>query len=219
MRVAVDPDLLSASGIPLPQVIAAIGESNVSVPSGLVRSSEITVPVKTENVVGSVAEIRGILVGASPSGPVTLSDVASVELTDAVPASIYRANGSAAIGVSIIKGPDANTVEVTSSVREVLDEMAETVPGLEIVVVSDQGPQIQGQIDSLLTEAAFGFLFAVCVVFVFMLTVRPTVIRGLAATLRPTVVIGLSIPLSVLSAVLLMAWQDMSLNFMTARAG
>ena len=215
VRVAVDPDLLSASGIPLPQVIAAIGESNVSVPSGLVRSSEITVPVKTENVVGSVAEIRGILVGASPSGPVTLSDVASVELTDAVPASIYRANGSAAIGVSIIKGPDANTVEVTSSVRDVLDEMAETVPGLEIVVVSDQGPQIQGQIDSLLTEAAFGFLFAVCVVFVFMLTVRPTVIRGLAATLRPTVVIGLSIPLSVLSAVLLMAWQDMSLNFMT----
>lgn len=215
VRVAVDPDLLSDSGIPLPQVIAAIGESNVSVPSGLIRSGGLTVPVKTENVAGSVAEIRGILVGASPSGPVALSDVASVELTDAVPASIYRANGSAAIGVSIIKGPDANTVEVTSSVREVLDEMEETVPGLEIVVVSDQGPQIQGQIDSLLTEAAFGFLFAVCVVFVFMLTVRPTVIRGLASTLRPTIVIGLSIPLSVLSAVLLMAWQDMSLNFMT----
>ena len=215
VRVSVDPDRLSASGIPLPQVIGAIGESNVSVPSGLVRGNELTVPVKTESTVGSVEDIRGIPVGASPSGPVTLSDIASVELTDAVPASIYRANGSAAIGVSIIKSPEANTVEVTNSVREVLDEMAVAIPGLAIVVVSDQGPQIQGQIDSLLTEAAFGFLFAVCVVFVFMLTIRPTVIRGLLSTLRPTIVIGLTIPLSVLTAVLLMAWQDMSLNFMT----
>ena len=215
VRVSVDPDLLSASGIPLPQVIAAIGESNVSVPSGLLRSNELTVPVKTGSTVASLEDIRDIPVGASPTGPVTLSDIADVELMEAVPESIYRANGSAAIGVSIIKDPDANTVEVTRSVREMLDEISGSTTDLEIVVISDQGPQIQGQIDSLLTEAAFGFLFAVCVVFVFMLTVRPTVIRGLLATLRPTIVIGLTIPLSVLTAVLLMAWQDMSLNFMT----
>ena len=48
-----------------------------------------------------------------------------------------------------------------------------------------------------------------------MLTIRPTVVRGLLTTLRPTVVIALSIPLSVLSGVLLMTWQDMTLNFMT----
>ena len=53
------------------------------------------------------------------------------------------------------------------------------------------------------------------VVFAFMLTLKPTVPRGLLNTLRPTVVIGLAIPLSVFTGVLLMAWQDMSLNFMT----
>ena len=61
----------------------------------------------------------------------------------------------------------------------------------------------------------FGFLFAVSVVFAFMLTIRPTVFRGLVSTLRPTVVIALSIPLSVFTGILLMSWQDMSLNFMT----
>ena len=61
----------------------------------------------------------------------------------------------------------------------------------------------------------YGFLFAITVVFVFMLTLKPTILRGLFTTIRPTVVVGLSIPLSVFTGVLLMAWQDMSLNFMT----
>ncbi len=215
VHVAVDPELLGASGIALPQVIAALADSNAIVPSGLIRGTELSVPVKTLATLESIDDIRGLVVGSSPSGPVLLSDVATITLTDAIPASIYRANGSKAIGVSIVKSPEANTVEVSNLVREVLSEVAEPLPGLEVVIVSDQGPQIQGQIDSLLTEAAFGFLFAVCVVFIFMLTIRPTVIRGLTATLRPTIVIGLTIPLSVLTAVLLMAWQDMSLNFMT----
>ena len=215
VHVAVDPELLGASGIALPQVIAALADSNAAVPSGLIRGTELSVPVKTLATLESIDDVRGLVVGSSPSGPVLLSDVATVTLTDAIPASIYRANGSEAIGVSIVKSPEANTVEVSNLVRAVLSEVAEPLPGLEVVIVSDQGPQIQGQIDSLLTEAAFGFLFAVCVVFIFMLTIRPTVIRGLTATLRPTIVIGLTIPLSVLTAVLLMAWQDMSLNFMT----
>ena len=215
VHVAVDPELLRTSGIAMPQVIAALADSNAAVPSGLIRGTEVSVPVKTLAKLESIEDVRGLVVGSSPSGPVALSDVATVTLTDAVPASIYRANGSEAIGVSIVKSPEANTVEVSNLVREVLREVAGPLPGLEVVIVSDQGPQIQGQIDSLLTEAAFGFLFAVCVVFIFMLTIRPTVIRGLTATLRPTIVIGLTIPLSVLTAVLLMAWQDMSLNFMT----
>ncbi len=215
VHVAVDPELLRTSGIAMPQVIAALADSNAAVPSGLIRGTEVSVPVKTLAELESIEDVRGLVVGSSPSGPVALSDVATVTLTDAVPASIYRANGSEAIGVSIVKSPEANTVEVSNLVREVLREVAGPLPGLEVVIVSDQGPQIQGQIDSLLTEAAFGFLFAVCVVFIFMLTIRPTVIRGLTATLRPTIVIGLTIPLSVLTAVLLMAWQDMSLNFMT----
>ena len=99
--------------------------------------------------------------------------------------------------------------------REALDGLTGLPQDVEIVIVSDQGPSIQHQIDTLLREALFGFLFAVTVVFAFMLTLKPTVPRGLLNTLRPTVVIALSIPLSVFTGVLLMSWQDMSLNFMT----
>ena len=144
-----------------------------------------------------------------------LSDVARIVLGEGTPTSISRTNGKPAIGVSVIKDAEANTIEVTDSVREALDGLTELPPSVEIVTISDQGPEIQEQINTLLSEAAYGFLFAVAVVFVFMLSFRPTAIRGMFNTLRPTVVIALAIPLSVLTGVLLMAWQDMTLNFMT----
>ena len=144
-----------------------------------------------------------------------LADVATVTLGDGVPDSIDRTNGKRGIGVSITKQPDANTVDVTTAVNDALDGIEGLPADVEFVVVADQGPEIQGQIDTLAREAMFGFLFAVSVVFVFMFTIRPTVVRGFFNTLRPTVVIALSIPLSVLTGILLMFSQDMTLNFMT----
>ena len=214
LQVAVDPGRLETNGISLPQVVAALSENNVTFPTGLFFGPGEAMPVKTIHVLGSIQDVRSLVVGSSPSGPVLLSDVASVALVNGVPTSISRTNGRQAINVSIIKEPEANTIDVTEAVREVLD-VAALPAGVEMVIISDEGPEIQEQIDTLLREAGFGFLFAVTVVFIFMVTIRPTVIRGLFTTLRPTIVIALAIPLSVLTGVLLMAWQDMSLNFMT----
>ncbi len=213
--VAVEPARMQASGVSLSQVAAALSENNVTLPAGLIFGAGRSMPVKTTHTLDSVEDIEALVVGASPSGPVLLGDVASVVLTDGAPSSISRTNGKPAVGVSIVKDAEANTIEVTEAVRTALDGITGLPSEVEIVIVSDQGPEIQQQIDTLLREALFGFLFAVGVVFLFMLTIRPTVIRGLLTTLRPTVVIALSIPLSVLTGVLLMTWQDMTLNFMT----
>ena len=215
VRVSADPDRMLANGVALPQISAALSDNNVTLPAGLVFGGGSSLPVKTVHTLGSVEEIRSLVVSASPDGPVLLRDVADVELTDGTPSSISRTNGKPAINVSVVKEAEANTIEVTDAVRTALEGITDLPPGVEIIIVSDQGPEIQQQIDTLLQEALFGFLFAVAVVFIFMLTIRPTVVRGILTTLRPTLVIALSIPLSVLSGVLLMTWQDMTLNFMT----
>ena len=215
VQVAVDPDLLEEYGTSIFQVASALSDNNVTLPAGLISGEGKAVLVKTTHTLDSVEDIRGLVVGASPSGPVLLSDVASVALADARRTSISRTNGQRSVGVSIVKDPEANTIEVTEAVRDVLDNLTNLPPGMEIVIVSNDGPEIQEQIDTLLREAGFGFLFAVAVIFVFMLSTRPTVFRGVLRSLRPTIVIALAIPLSVLTGVLLLAWQDMSLNFMT----
>ena len=215
VRVSADPVRMLEYGVALPQIAAALSDNNVTLPAGLIFGAGSSMPVKTIHTLGSVEEIRDLVVGSSPSGPVRLRDVATVQLTDGTPTSISRTNGKPAINVAVIKDPEANTIEVTEGVRNAIDGLGDLPSGFDIVVVSDQGPEIQDQIDTLLREALFGFLFAVAVVFAFMLTIRPTVLRGLVTTLRPTIVIALSIPLSIFTGILLLSWQDMTLNFMT----
>jgi HAE1 family hydrophobic/amphiphilic exporter-1 len=215
VQITVDADRLAQSNISLIQISNALRENNVSLPAGAIFEGGQAVLAKTTHTFGSIDDLKGLAIGMSEAGPVRLGDVADVRLGAAAPTSISRTNGKPSVGVSIVKEAEANTIDVTTAVREALDGLTGLPSDVEIVIVSDQGPSIQHQIDTLLREAMFGFLFAVTVVFAFMLTLKPTIPRGLLNTLRPTVVIAMSIPLSVFTGVLLMAWQDMSLNFMT----
>lgn len=215
VQILADPDRLHERGVSLFQVSAALTENNLTLPAGIIFEGGQAIPANTTHAFDSIESIENLIVGVSDSGTVRLRDVADVNFDEGFPSSISRTNGKPSMGVAIVKEAAANTIDVTRAVREALDTLPNLPDGVEIAVVLDQGPDIQGQIDALLREAMFGFIFAVTVIFIFMLTIRPTVIRGLFNTLRPTLVIALSIPLSVFTGVLLMAWQDMSLNFMT----
>ena len=213
--VTADLTKMSAQGVSMFQVSSALRENNVTLPAGLLFDGGQAVIAKTTHTLESAEELRSLVVGSNGSGPVRLSDVADVSFGTGAPSSISRTNGKPGLLISVTKEPEANTVDVTGAVTDFIDGV-QGIPGdFDIIVVADQGPEIQDQIDNLLREATFGFLFAVSVVFAFMLTIRPTFIRGMFNTIRPTVVIGLSIPLSVFAGVLLMNWQDMTLNFMT----
>ena len=215
VQITVDADRLAANGVSLFQISNSLRENNVSLPAGAIFEGGQAVLAKTTHTFSSIDDLEESRRGNLGVGPVFLGDVADVSLGAAAPRSISRTNGKPSVGVTVVKEAEANTIDVTAAVRDALDGLEGLPSDVEIVIVSDQGPSIQHQIDTLLREAMFGFLFAVTVVFAFMLTLKPTVPRGLLNTLRPTVVIGLSIPLSVFTGVLLMAWQDMSLNFMT----
>ncbi len=213
--VTADLEKMSAQGVSMFQVSSALRENNVTLPAGLLFDGGQAVIAKTTHTLGSVEELESLVVGSNGSGPVRLSDVAEVSFGTGAPSSISRTNGKPGLFVSVTKEPEANTVDVTGGVTDFTDGV-QGIPGdIDIIVVTDQGPEIQQQIDNLLREATFGFLFAVTVVFAFMLTIRPTFVKGFFNTLRPTVVIALSIPLSVFTGILLMNWQDMTLNFMT----
>ena len=236
-RIVVDPDRLREKGISLFQVSQALGENSVTFPGGAISDGGGQVlPIKTTSSYESLDDLSNLVVGFSPSAtgipgappaasgppspmsppsPVTLGEIADVSLSAGTATSISRTNGKPSIGVSIIKDPDANTIDVTTAVLEALEDVGELPAGIEVVTVSDDGPIIQNQITTLEREAILGLILAVTVVFVFFLTLRPNAIVGALTSMRPTVVIALSIPLSIFAAVLLMSWQGLALNFMT----
>ena len=226
--VTVDPDRMMDKGVSLFQISRALRENSITLPGGAITDGGQVLPIKTTNAYESLDELRSLVVGfpvefggqsgqpgAEPPAPVTLGDVADVSLGSGEVTSISRTNGKRSLGVSVIKEPDANTIDVTDAVTQALEDVGELPPDIEIVTVSNDGPAIQKQISTLEREAVLGLTLAIAVVFAFFMTLRPTAIRGTLNTLRPTVVIGLSIPLSILTGVILMSWQGLSLNFMT----
>ena len=106
-------------------------------------------------------------------------------------------------------------MDVTSAVLEVLESLEGLPPDVELITISNDGPEIEEQILTLQREGMLGFLFAVAVVFAFLLNIRPTLLRGVAFTLRPTLIIAVSIPLSIFAGILMMGASGLTLNFMT----
>ena len=215
VAVVVDPARLAESGVAVADISTVLRDSDFALPAGVLFDAGGPVFAKSGNAVESVDEIEALVVNASDGSPVRIGDVATVVVGAFGGAEVTRVNGQPGLSVAVLKEAEANTVDVTSAVNGLLEQRLGVPDDVELVVVFDQGPDIERQIETLSREATFGFLFAVSVVFVFLLTIRPNVWRGALNTLRPTVIIGLSIPLSVFTGILLMWSQGMTLNFMT----
>ena len=129
---------------------------------------------------------------------------AEVPVSVGAGASITRTNGKPSLPVTVVKEPDANTVSVVAGVLERVQALALRLPAdVEMVTIFNQAPQIQASIESLQRESLLGALFAIAVIFAFLLSVRPTLVTSI------------SIPASILGALVLMGWQGMTLNMMT----
>ncbi|MGZ9585718.1 efflux RND transporter permease subunit [Paenibacillus marinisediminis] len=136
---------------------------------------------------------------------VKLSELAKIEVIGKAE-SISRTNGKDAIGLQIIKGADANTVEVVNDVKALTKDFEELYPDMVFVTTLDQGKPIEDSVNTMLSKALFGAGFAMLIILLFLRNFRTTLISIV------------SIPLSLLIAVLLLNQMDITLNMMTLGA-
>ena len=146
---------------------------------------------------------------APPAAPtaiptVALSELAEIEVVSEAE-SISRTNGEESIGISIVKSPDANTVEVVNDVKDIVADVEEEY-GLTVSSTFDQGEPIEKSVETMLSKALFGILFAVVIILMFLRSFKTTLISII------------SIPLSLLMAIFLLNQMDITLNIMTLGA-
>jgi HAE1 family hydrophobic/amphiphilic exporter-1 len=204
--VSLDPQKLSQYAVSAQQVVEALQDNNVSRPSGSIFDSEGRVlPVRTTSRYTSLEDISNLAVANSEgASPVTMADIGRVELASDPFASINRANGRPSLAISVVKKTDANTVNVANSVQDKVNQISERLPAdVEVVTLFDQSDYIEESINALLREGSLGFLFAVIVIYVFLTGVRTTLVTAA------------SIPLSIIIALIVLAWQGMTLNMIT----
>ncbi|OAB37618.1 Swarming motility protein SwrC [Paenibacillus macquariensis subsp. defensor] len=144
--------------------------------------------------------------GAATGIPtVKLSEIADIQVIGKAE-SISRTNGLESIGISIVKDNDANTVDVVNAVKDKMADLKKSYSGLELITLLDQGAPIEDSVNTMLSKAVFGALFAVIIILIFLRNIRSTIISII------------SIPLSLLAAVLILWRLDITLNMMTLGA-
>ena len=155
----------------------------------------------------SSATAGGSTAGTAATTPTTIGDVAKVAIEESPRTSISRVNGETALTIAITKTQEANTVDVSKTVRDALPGIEAKVAGdPRFTVVFDQAPYIQQSIDSLAEEGLLGLGFAVVVILLFLLSVRSTIVTAI------------SIPTSVLLAAIGMRATGYTLNVITLAA-
>jgi len=152
------------------------------------------------------ANLQAPASGAAMGIPtIKLSDIADIQVIGKAE-SISRTNGEESIGISIVKDNDANTVDVVNAVKDSISDLKKSYDGLELVTLLDQGKPIEESVNTMLSKAIFGALFAVIIILIFLRNIRSTIISII------------SIPLSLLAAVLILWQLDITLNTMTLGA-
>ena len=134
------------------------------------------------------------------------SDVNVLGTTPGEIAGIVRYNGQPAIGLTIRKNSDANIVQVADAVDAKLKDLQKQYPQLHVGKLFDSSTSIKDSVSSLVGDGVFGAIFAILVIFLFLRTVRTTLVTAV------------SIPLSIFTAIIILGAQGITLNVMTISA-
>ena len=212
VTITPDPAKLAAAGFTQTAITDALDQNGVLFPGGAVTEGDQTLTVQTGTKLTSIDEISALPLVPSTAaqlagGVKTIADVATVTLGQDPVTSISRVNGEPALTISITKLPAANTVDVSRAVTALLPELQDAIGSdAQFTVVFDQAPFIEQSIEALAQEGLLGLVFAVLVIFVFLLSVRSTLVAAI------------SIPTSVLITFVGIQAFGYSLNILTLGA-
>lgn len=210
VQLTYDEAKMAQFGLKEDTVKQMIQASDLAVSLGLYEFEEGEQAVAIDGKFMTADELKEMLIPVTPSAAqpspfVKLSDIAEIEVVGKVQ-SISRTNGENAIAIQIVKGQEANTVDVVNSVKDLIKEQKEKIDGLVIDVSLDQGAPIEESVKTMVEKALFGGLIAVLIILLFLRDFKSTIISIV------------SIPVSIFMAFLLLNWMEITLNIMTLGA-
>ncbi len=188
MRIWFDTDRLVNLNMSPSEIIAAIQQQNVQAPVGRIGARPVAdnVPfqlnLQTLGRLQTTQQFGDIVVRANPDGSVLrVKDVARVELGAANMDTLSRLNGNPAVSIGIYLSPGANAVQTSARVQAALDQLsARYPPGLKSRVFYDSSTFVSDTISEVLKTLGEAFVLVVIVVFLFLGSLRATIIPTVA---------------------------------------
>src|SRR6201998_1753785 len=204
IMVDIDPLKLQARGLTPADVVNAVNAQNLTVPSGLAKIGDRQYTVRTNAMPLSIADLNNIPVKYVNGQTVFLQDVGQVHDGWAVQQNIVRNEGRRSVLLSVLKNGNASTVAVVNGVRKVLEIARKSAPpGLSINELFDQSKLVTPSIAGVLREGAIAAGLTGLMILLFL------------GSWRSTLIVLVSIPLSILTSIVILHFMGHTLNTMT----
>ena len=204
VMINMDQGLMQAKGISPIDVLNAVNAQNLILPSGTAKIGENEYDVRLNSAPHTVAELNAIPIKQVGATTIYLRDVATVSDGFAVQTNTVRQDGRRGVLITILKAGSASTLDVVKGIRGVLPRIASTVPPeLRMVPLSDQSIFVRGAVTGVIREAVIAAALTGLMILLFL------------GSWRSTLIIAVSIPLSILTSVIILSFLGQTINIMT----
>jgi multidrug efflux pump subunit AcrB len=204
IMVDIDPLKLQGEGLTPTDVVNAVNAQNLTLPSGLAKIGDTQYTVRTNAMPVSIADLNNIPIKYTNGQTVFLKDVGQVHDGWAVQQNVVHQDGRRSVLLSVLKNGNASTVTVVNGVRKVLKTArAAAPPGLSINELFDQSKLVTASIAGVLREGAIAAGLTGLMILLFL------------GSWRSTLIVLISIPLSILTSIIVLYFMGHTLNTMT----
>ena len=204
VMIDLNQNLLQSKGLSPQDVLSALTDQNLVLPGGTAKIDEFEYDVRMNSSPRTVAELNDLPIKQVGNSTVYLRDVANVRDGFAPQTNIVRQDGHRGVLLSIMKAGTASTISVVKGVRELLPRVAQTLPPqLKIQPLADQSIFVSAAVSGVIREAIIAACLTALMILLFL------------GSWRSTLIIGISIPLSILTSVIVLSLLGQTINIMT----
>jgi multidrug efflux pump subunit AcrB len=204
VMVNLDSGLLQSKGLSPQDVVNAVNAQNVVAPSGTAKIDQFEYDIETNSAPKTVEETNNLPVKVVGNSTIYVGDVSHVSDGFVPQTNIVRQDGRRGVLATVIKDGDASTLSVVQGIRAMLPRVQETLPlQLKIQQLADQSVFVRAAIGGVVREACIAALLTALMILLFL------------GSWRSTLIIGVSIPLAILSSVIMLGFRHETINLMT----
>ena len=195
---------LQAKGLSPNDVVNAVGAQNIILPTGTAKIGPFEYQVETNGSPQTVNELNDLPVRTTGSTTIYVRDVAFVRDGYSPQTNIVRVNGKRAVLQTILKSGDTSTVAIISDVKKKLPLILADLPEKpDVRLLSDQSIFVKASIVGVVREGAIAAVLTGLMILIFL------------GNWRSTLIIAVSIPLSVLTSLIVLSALGQTINIMT----
>src|SRR6266853_1857653 len=205
-QVQVDLDIaaLQAKGLSPNDVVSAIGSQNLILPSGTVKIGAVENDVELNSSPRTVEELNDLPIKTVGTNTIYIRDVAHVRDGNPPQTNIVHVDGQRAALMTVLKSGNASTLDVIAKIKEAMPRaLASLPPELQVRPIADQSQFVRAAVNGVAREAVIAACLTGLLILIFL------------GSWRSTLIIAVSIPLSILTSLIVLSAIGETINIMT----